>query len=212
MLKLHYLLGCAFVAVAGLAMTRVGLRPAPRVTVVPRHAAPPVRHAPAPAMGDNGAQWFQRIKPFCNSVEVETAYARTPAPSGTEGAGYGAACFALAGKIDAARQRLLAVPPGERYRAAGIVFEIAHPVADAGDDRSAGPIMALVVEFWPNHYMALYHAGASEAALGNDPAAREHLARFLELYHENDGWRSNAIATLKRLGSAAPAQAEAEEK
>jgi len=214
MLKLHYLLGCAFVAVAGVAMTRVGLRPVPRVTTPPRHATPPVRHVSAPATGDNGAQWFQRIKPFCNSVEVETAYTRSPAPAGTEGAGYGAACFALAGKIDAARERLSSVPAAERYRAAGIVFEIAHPVADAGDDRSAGPIMALVVEFWPNHYMALYHAGASEAVLGSTAAAREHLSKFLELYHENDGWRSNAIATLKRLGSAAPgeAKAEAEEK
>jgi hypothetical protein len=214
MLKLHYLLGSAFVAVAGLAMARVGLRPAPRMTTMPAHTAPPVRHTPAPPTGNTGAQWFQQIKPFCNSVEVETASARRPAPAGTEGSGYAAACFALAGKIDAARERLRSVPAGERYRAAGIVFEIAHPVADAGDDRSAGPIMALVVEFWPNHYMALYHAGASEAALGSTAAAREHLARFLELYHENDGWRSNAIATLKRLGSAAPAdaKAEAEEK
>jgi hypothetical protein len=105
---------------------------------------------------------------------------------------------------------LQSVPSGERYRAAGIVFEIAHPVADAGDDRSAGPIMALVVEFWPNHYMALYHAGASEAALGRNAAAREHLSRFLELYHENDGWRSNAIATLAKLGRAD--RAEADEK
>ena len=90
------------------------------------------------------------------------------------------------------------------------VVALGRDIADAGDDRSAGPIMALVVEFWPTHYMALYHAGASEAALGSNAAAREHLARFLELYHENDGWRSNAIATLKRLGAAAPAEAKAE--
>ena len=55
------------------------------------------------------------------------------------------------------------------------MFEIGHPVADAGDDKSAGPIMELVVEFCPNHYMALYHAGASEFALGQGELARQHL-------------------------------------
>lgn len=87
----------------------------------------------------------------------------------------------------------------DRHRAAGIVFDVAHPVADAGDDRSAGPIMELVVQYWPNHYMALYHAGMSEYALDERALAREHLQTFLSLYHEDDGWRRNALDVLGRM-------------
>ena len=88
---------------------------------------------------------------------------------------------------------------GDRYRAAGIVFDVAHPVADAGDDRSAGPIMELVVEYWPNHYMALYHAGMSEYALEQPALARTHLQAFLSYYNQNDGWTRNARDVLARL-------------
>jgi predicted TPR repeat methyltransferase len=82
----------------------------------------------------------------------------------------------------------------------GIVFDVAHPVADAGDDRAAGPIMQMVVDFWPNHYMALYHAGMSEYALGQPELARKHLRSFLDNYPSDDGWRRNAIEVLGRLG------------
>ena len=88
---------------------------------------------------------------------------------------------------------------GDRYRAAGIVFDVAHPVADAGDDRSAGPIMELVVDYWPNHYMALYHAGMSEYALEQPALARTHLQAFLSYYNQNDGWTRNARDVLARL-------------
>ena len=80
------------------------------------------------------------------------------------------------------------------------MFNVAHPVADAGDDRSAGPIMAMVVDFWPNHHMALYHAGMSELALGESAKARTHLQAFLQFYGSEDGWRSSAKAALERLG------------
>ena len=80
------------------------------------------------------------------------------------------------------------------------MFDVAHPVADAGDDLSAGPIMELVVEFWPNHYMALYHAGISNYELSHHDAARRYLKEFLHYYDQNDGWRSNAIAVLRDLG------------
>ena len=73
-------------------------------------------------------------------------------------------------------------------------------MADAGDDLSAGPIMELVVEFWPNHYMALYHAGMSRHALGQPDLARPHLESFLEHYEANDGWRRNAIRVLREIG------------
>ncbi len=165
-------------------------------------AAPPHTTAPLPAGGPG--EWFARLRPFCNPVEVELAQRRDPAPDGLEGTAYSAACFALAGKVDRARLLINQLPEGDRYRAAGVVFEVAHPVADAGDDQAAGPIMEMVIEYWPNHYMALYHAGMSEFALGQPALARHNLAEFLKYYHENDGWRQNAIETLKRLGSDAP--------
>jgi hypothetical protein len=132
-------------------------------------------------------------------VEVAVQQQYLPPPAGTEGAGYSAACYALAGKIDRARQAIEALPPGERPQAAGIVFAVGHPVADAGDDASAGPIMRLVVEYTPENYMALYHAGISEYMLGEMDFARTHLTRFLELYQPEDGWRSNAREVLGRI-------------
>ena len=124
-----------------------------------------------------------------------------PPPAGSDGAGYAAACYALAGKIDRARQTIDALPAGDRSQAAGIVFEVGHPVADAGDDASAGPIMRLVVEYQPENYMALYHAGISEYMLGHLDFARTHLERFLALYSAEDGWRSNAREVLGRIVS-----------
>jgi hypothetical protein len=163
---------------------------------IPRGGEPP---APAaPYAGDAGS-WFARIKPFCNAVEVEVEQQRTPPPAGADGAGYAAACFALAGKIDRARGVLDSLPARLRPRAATIVFNIGHPVADAGDDASAGPIMRLVVEYTPENYMALYHAGVSEYMLRQYGYARTHLERFLQLYQPEDGWRANARELLGRI-------------
>jgi hypothetical protein len=143
--------------------------------------------------------WFRRVKPYCNAVEIGVLQNQHPPPSTIEGAGYHAACFALAGQIDNARKLIDRISPGDRHRAAGIVFDVGHPVADAGDDRSAGPIMELVIDYWPNHYMALYHAGMSEYMLGQHALARKNLAAFLDIYKESDGWRSNGIEVLRRL-------------
>src|SRR6266550_8812045 len=186
-----YLLGFGYLAICG--------------AVVLRHRVGPLRgpeHPPvAVSFGGSAGEWFSSIKPYCNSVEVELAQRQHPAPATREGQGYSAACYALGGKLGLARAAIDALPVGDRYRAVGIVFEVAHPVADAGDDRSAGPIMELVVDYWPNHYMALYHAGMSEYALGQPALARTHLRSFLSYYHENDGWARNARETLARLGA-----------
>ena len=87
----------------------------------------------------------------------------------------------------------------DRAGAAGIVFNVGHPVADAGDDQSAGPIMRLVVEYQPDNYMALYHAGMSEYILGQPDLARTHLEAFLARYASEDGWRANALEVLQRI-------------
>lgn len=183
-----YALGLTYAAVCGVVAFR-----ASRVSSGGEPVAPPMVFT-----GDAGA-WFQMVKPFCNALEVETRLQHSPPPIGMEGAGYAAACYALAGRIESARDRILALPAGERGQAAAIVFNIGHPVADAGDDRSAGPIMELVIEFWPDNYMAVYHAGMSEYALGQYDLAQPRLRRFLELYQDNDGWRQNAIEVLSRM-------------
>ena len=147
----------------------------------------------------DAASWFRRVKPYCNSVEIGVLQNQMPAPATLEGVGHHAACFALAGQIDNARKLIDRLAVGDRARAVGIVNDVGHPVADAGDDRSAGPIMELVIDYWPNHYMALYHAGMSEYMLGQHALAKKNLAAFLEIYKENDGWRTNGIEVLRRL-------------
>jgi tetratricopeptide (TPR) repeat protein len=193
MLRPLYLAGTAYVLLCTAAVARrrfVERLPSVRVE----------RVTPAPAYPGEGDDWFARVKPYCNAVEVDVRLQSDPAPATTEGAAYGAACYALAGKVDRARQVIDALPAGDARRyAADVVFYIGHPVADAGDDASAGPIMRLVVEYEPDNFMALYHAGASEYALGEHEAARGHLRRFLEIYGTEDGWRANARGLLGRM-------------
>ena len=187
-----YAAGWGYVALCGWVLLRGG-------PSVPGGGEPP---APAAPFRGAAGEWFAQVKPFCNAVEVEVRQQHLPAPASVEGAGYSAACYALAGKIDRARQVIDHLDSGGRSTAAGIVFEIGHPVADAGDDQSAGPIMRLVVSYQPQNYMALYHAGMSEYILGQMDLARTHLRRFLELYRSEDGWRSNALDVLRRLDAA----------
>jgi hypothetical protein len=144
----------------------------------------------------DAGSWFRSVKAYCNPVEVETRLSMSPAPESSEGTAYEAACYALAGRIDSARDRILELPDDQRWSAAGVVFNVGHPVADAGDDLAAGPIMELVVEFWPNHYMALYHAGAAQYALGDHGSAHKYLVSFLEYYDSDDGWHRNAVRMI----------------
>lgn len=188
-----YLLGCAHLALSLFALWR-GPLPA-------RPYAAPGGGAVVVASGTDAVAWFAGIRPSCNALEVAMAQDLRPAPATVDGAGYAAACWALAGRMTEARDRIRALDTEQRWRAAGIVFDVGHPIADMGDDRSAGPIMELVVEFWPNHYMALYHAGAARYALGDLGAAEPHLREFLVLYRQDDGWTANArrmLADMKR--------------
>ncbi|HEX4628586.1 MAG TPA: hypothetical protein VH137_07335 [Gemmatimonadales bacterium] len=184
-----YLAGWGYLAICGVLVLRHYSHPggATGPAVTPAH------------FNGSAAQWFAAIKANCNEVEVALAQRAHPAPASLDGQGFSAACFALGGKLDSARAVIDRLPRRQRYQAAGIVFDVAHPVADAGDDRSAGPIMELVLDYWPNHYMALYHAGMSEYALGQAPLARAHLKSFLTYYHQDDGWTHNARDVLARL-------------
>ena len=188
--------GAAAVLVLGMgAVTLLTRAPASAAMRVPR-SGQGIRGTPA-------QQWFGRAKPYCNPVEVAQYMARNPAAPGWDGAGFAAGCWALAGKTDDARGVLQRVAEPERWRAAGIVFDLAHPVADAGDDVAAAPIMNLVIESWPNHFQALYHAGMSDFALGHRDRARTHLTEFLRLYATEDGFRRNAKDALARMDAAA---------
>jgi hypothetical protein len=86
-----------------------------------------------------------------------------------------------------------------RPSAVNIVFEIGHPVADAGDDKSAGPIMELVLKYWPQNYMAMYHAGMSAYALGDIPLSKQRLTDFLNTYTVADGWTNNARVVMDKI-------------
>src|SRR5690349_10801506 len=81
---------------------------------------------------------WEQFKAKCTPLEAETAVRDMPSE-------LHAVCFALAGKIDRARELLASQSPAERKQDVEILFARAHPIADAGDDRSAGPIMHLVV-------------------------------------------------------------------
>ncbi len=171
----------------------------PTGSPVPRNTGSVQHLTVQPSGATTAADWFRQIKQFCNALEVHTAMARMPPPNGAEGAGYQSACYSLAGRIERARELILSLPSSQRGTAAQIVFDVGHPVADAGDDESAGPIMELVLEFWPQNYMARYHAGMSAYILGRHSSAESHLEMFLDQYHHDDGWRRNALNVLDRL-------------
>jgi len=154
--------------------------------------------APKPAPRE-AVFWFDAAKPFCNAVEV-AGYVRThPFPDDFDGSAHGAACLALAGHIEEARTVIQGLPGDVQWRAAGVVFDAGHPAADAGDDVAAGPLMELVVDFWPNHYMALYHAGASRFQRGDHRVARSYLEEFLKNYAQDDGWTRSAKGMLAEV-------------
>jgi len=197
MLRPLYVLGIAYAALCAFAIGATGVERAERTT---GGTGGQERFVVSFTPSTDAGRWLATVRPFCNPVEVEVRLRELPPPATADGAAHAAACLALAGRIEHARQTIDALPAGAaRSAAAGVVFDVGHPVADAGDDKSAGPIMELVIDYWPNHYMALYHAGMAEYMLGQRDLAKHNLDEFLRYYHENDGWTSNAKEVLSRL-------------
>lgn len=152
-----------------------------------------------------GERWFAEIRGRCNPLEVTSALRDHPPPADVTGAAYAAACWAFAGKLDLARREINKLPAGEaRVYAASVVFYVAHPVADHGDDVAAGPIMELVLEFKPDDFQALYHAGMSEYALGRTAQAEQNLRQFRQLYRAKDFFGNNADQALDRIQKGLP--------
>jgi hypothetical protein len=202
--RILYLVGFGYIALCVSLVVNAVVSSRSSAVVPPAGLPVVVGPAPTPAPLMPGAQWFAAMKPYCNQVEVEVRTRFTPPPSTSEGAGYLAACFALAGKLDRARTIIETMPADQRGSAANVLFEVAHPVADAGDDRASGPMMELVLDYWPNNYMALYHAGMSEHSLGQTALADTHLRAFLRLYNAPDGFTNAARSALAKIEAEQP--------
>ena len=187
----------ALSGLAAVVFSGTGPSPADRPTLV---SSSPVPSGGAAATGATAAEWLASMRAYCNPIDVETRLSWSPAPEGAEGTMHEAACLALAGRTDDARARLLMLSAEDQWKGAGVVFEVGHPAADAGDEVAAGALMELVVEFWPNHYMALYHAGAARFEARDESRARDYLQRFLQEYEIEDGWQSSARAMLSDMG------------
>ena len=65
--------------------------------------------------------------------------------------------------------------------------------------------MDLVLKYWPENYMALYHAGMSAYVLGEYDKAETYLQKFLRIYQRNDGWTNKAKLALTRIEQNIPA-------
>jgi len=194
-----YTLGLSYIGVCALSLTAPFFVPVAPVSVAttPQNTVPSQVSIP----DNTPAGWFNQVKPKCNALEVKVEMRNNPAPQTTEGQGYAAACYALAGKIDLAKQVIDALPGDQRATASGVVFNVGHPIADEGDDNSAAPIMRLVIDYWPENYMALYHAGIAEYNLKQYDDAKIHLTAFLEAYQQEDGWRMSAQKALDGMAT-----------
>jgi tetratricopeptide (TPR) repeat protein len=146
-----------------------------------------------------GKTWFANVRSSCNAVEAESRVASTPPPEGRDGSAYAAACFALAGKLDRSRNLIQQLPAADRSAAAGVVFEVGHAVADDGDEKSAAPLLELVLSYQPDNQLALYHLGLAEQSTYKYDAARKHLQRFVDLHPASDALRQNAEKALEFL-------------
>ncbi len=182
----------------GVSLAARFFKPAPPPQITPYQIIPTPTLTPE-------QRWFEAIKPQCNSLEVMTALRQNPYPDTLAGAGFGASCYALAGKLSRADQIIQSLSPLSQTYAAKILFDIGHPVADQGDDESSGPIMDLVLKYWPENYMARYHAGMSAYVLADNDKAIAHLEEFLHTYQPNDGWRQRAMLALDNIEKGIPA-------
>src|SRR5688572_4446240 len=112
MKRVYYVLGWGYVA----ACMVLALREGPVAPVLVEDPAPGHDPAPTPvtAPAADGAEWFRRVKPYCNAVEVHVLQRQATPPATPDGAGYHAACFALAGRIDDARRVIDQLPDNQR--------------------------------------------------------------------------------------------------
>ena len=143
------------------------------------------------------AIWFRSVRQHCNPVEVRTTLRATPPPPTAEGDIHAAACYALAGRVGHARALIDGLPDQAHLHAAAVVFGAGHRAARAGDPGAAGPLMELVVEFWPDHSQALYYAATARLEAGDFAAAERYFERFLDAHPTQDAWHIRATEMLE---------------
>jgi len=168
--------------------------PSPAV-LVPLVELKTVDASPPPPPPVTAAAWFSDMRPQCSYDAVTLATDLRRPPDSTEGRGYEAACFAMAGRINKARALLLGLDHDARAEGAGLVFDVASELASE-EHPAAGPLFELVVEFWPNHHLALHQAGILRYARGDAAGGRSYLVRFLEAYPEDDSLAGTARSVL----------------
>ena len=184
----------AFVMILGPPARRI-LRPeepAPVATAVRVSVTPPPPEAPPATASD----WFDAIRANCTPAHAQLAVDLSRPPEGTVSTGYQAACFAIAADVPKARALILGLPEGDRLQAASVVFNVAQAMVERGQEMGAGPLMELVLEFWPNHYVALFEAGVTRYAEGDYTHARIYLQRFLDVYVQNDQRTQRALRMI----------------
>lgn len=169
--------------------------PPPPPVVVVAHRAEPVRPKPP----TTPRTWFTGMLPNCRSDRVQLAVDLNHPPDGVEGIGYESACFAVAGHTAKARALVYGLPKEDRLQAATAIYNVAQEMVERGQETQAGPLMELVVEFWPNHYMALYEAGVTRYSQGDYTHARIYLSRFLELYVQHDDRADRARRMVQEM-------------
>lgn len=153
--------------------------------------------ASAPFVAGAEDDWFDRNKVYCNALEVASRLNAAPPPDTARGDGQAALCYALAGDLGRARHRLATAAPSRRREAAEVVLRFGVAVADAGDAKSAAPLLLVGLEFSPDDVDALFHAGMSQAYVGDTRRAIPYLRRFLERYPTDDNRRRTVEERLR---------------
>jgi hypothetical protein len=144
------------------------------------------REQPDPSADPPLEPWIDRIMPLCNPEDVDLFTDLDPPPDTEEGVAQEAACFALAGGISKARALILGLPAHRRFQAVGTVYDVTMVTLATEVDPRLGPVMELVLEFWPGHYLALYHAGSARFMRGDFSRAKGYLDRFVKVYVRDD--------------------------
>jgi hypothetical protein len=175
---------------------RIRHRPASDLDAKPTQVVP---RAPEPKLPPLPAEWFESVETHCTSAEARIITDLRPPPLSPEGTAYEAACFALAGDIPMARALLLGLPEESQTMAVGILFDVTEATHVPIVTRSAGPLLELVLEFWPNHYPALFYAGSVRYSVGDVAGATPLLERFLESYGQDDEWSRDARRMLDSI-------------
>jgi hypothetical protein len=142
---------------------------------------------------DARSRWWSETGSHCTAQEIDFVLANYDLDNGQR-----AVCVAFAGEVDRARQLLWKMTDDDRRAAMAELFAYTDPIADRGglDELRVGPVMQLVVEFWPESFQATYHAGMGHYRKGDLVAARVLLARFLTQYTIDDVWRRRAIEVM----------------